>query len=352
MKILITGIAGFIGFHLTKQLASRGEDIIGIDNINNYYDVDLKYGRLNELGIAIREENDASVKTGKLYSSLYPNLCFLLADLNDAEKIQSIFESYRFDYVIHLAAQAGVRYSLINPDIYVSNNIQGFLNILESIKTKPVKHFLYASSSSVYGLNNIQPFSEYSAADHPTSLYAVSKRCNELMAHSYSHLYGIPTTGLRFFTVYGPWGRPDMAPFLFTKAIIEKKPINVFNYGNMSRDFTYVDDIVDGIIRVLEHIPVGDPDWDGIQSGASPAPARIYNIGKGKPVQLLHFIDILESELGIKAQKNMMPFQPGDVPITFADCSALEADTGYHPRTEIQDGIKYFVRWYRSFYNL
>jgi UDP-glucuronate 4-epimerase len=352
MKILVTGIAGFIGFHLAKQLAIHGDEVIGLDNINNYYDVELKHGRLNELGISIREESGDKRKNRKIYSSLYPNLCFIFADLVDSENLRSIFLSNHFDYVIHLAAQAGVRYSLINPDLYVSSNIQGFLNILEMIKLYPVRHFIYASSSSVYGLNTIQPYSEQGAADHQTSLYAVSKRCNELMAHSYSHLYGIPSTGLRFFTVYGPWGRPDMAPFLFTKAILEGKPIDVFNYGNMQRDFTYIDDIVEGIMRVIEHIPSGNPEWDGIQSSTGPAPARIYNIGNGKPVHLLHFIDILESELGIRAQKNMLPLQPGDVFVTWADCSALEHDIGYHTHTGIEDGVRYFVKWYCSFYGI
>jgi UDP-glucuronate 4-epimerase len=352
MKILITGVAGFIGFHLAKRLAMAGDEIVGLDNINNYYDVELKRGRLNELGVSVREEDITLQGRKTIYSSRYPNLCFMLADLVDADKLRSIFLSNQFDYIIHLAAQAGVRYSLINPDVYVSSNIQGFLNILEMIKAYPVRHFVYASSSSVYGINTIQPYSEKGAADHQTSLYAVSKRCNELMAHSYSHLYGMPSTGLRFFTVYGPWGRPDMAPFLFTKAILERKPIDVFNYGNMKRDFTYIDDIIEGITRVIEHIPAGNPEWDGIQSGSSPAPARIYNIGNGKPVRLLHFIDILESELGIKAQKNMLPSQPGDMAATWADCSALEHDTGYHAHTDIQDGIKYFVQWYRSFYGI
>ncbi|MDR2409865.1 MAG: NAD-dependent epimerase [Bacteroidales bacterium] len=352
MKILITGIAGFIGFHLAKQLAMRGDEIVGLDNINGYYDVKLKYGRLNELGLSIQEEAGNIEEYKKIYSSIYPNLCFTFADIVDVDNLKSIFLSNHFDCVIHLAAQAGVRYSLINPDLYISSNIQGFLNILETIRTYPVKHFIYASSSSVYGLNTIQPFSEKGAADHQTSLYAVSKRCNELMAHSYSHLYGIPSTGLRFFTVYGPWGRPDMAPFLFTKAILEKKPIDVFNYGDMRRDFTYIDDIIEGIMSVITHIPVGSHDWDGIQSDSGPAPARIYNIGNGKPIQLLHFIQALESELGIKAEKNMLPSQPGDVSVTWADCSALERDTGYHPHTEIQDGIKHFVEWYRLFYKI
>jgi UDP-glucuronate 4-epimerase len=352
MNILVTGIAGFIGFHLAKQLAIQGNEVVGLDNINSYYDTKLKYGRLNELGIAIKEDAVDAGKFKKIYSSRHQNLCFILADLADLEYLKSIFASNHFDYVVHLAAQAGVRYSIINPDLYISSNIQGFLNILETVRAYPVKHFIYASSSSVYGLNSIQPFSEKSAADHQASLYAVSKRCNELMAHSYSHLYGIPSTGLRFFTVYGPWGRPDMAPFLFTKAILAKKPIDIFNYGNMRRDFTYVDDIVEGIIHIINHIPAGNSSWDGIQSDIGPAPARIYNIGNGKPIQLLQFIEILEAELGIPAQKNMLPLQPGDVPVTWADCSALERDIGYRPHTEIQDGIKCFLDWYRSFYRI
>jgi UDP-glucuronate 4-epimerase len=345
MKILITGIAGFIGFHLAKRLAERGDDIIGIDNINDYYDVRLKYGRLTELGIS-RSANS------KIVSSKYPALYFIRMDLSNAENLRSLYESENFDVVINLAAQAGVRYSLTNPDAYISSNIQGFLNVLEAAKAYPVKHLVYASSSSVYGINTIQPFAENGAADHPASLYAVTKRSNELMAHSYSHLYGIPTTGLRFFTVYGPWGRPDMALFLFTKAILEKKPIDVFNHGNMRRDFTYVDDIVEGIIRIISRIPPGIPGWDGLQSGIGPAPARVYNIGNGAPVRLLDFIQAIETELDIEAEKNMLPLQPGDVPATWADCSALERDTGYRPRTDIREGIKKFIKWYRSFYGV
>jgi UDP-glucuronate 4-epimerase len=341
VKILVTGVAGFIGYHLAKRLAAQAGDtsdtIVGIDNINDYYDVELKHGRLKDLGNAIT---------------------FYKMDVADNAALQSLFKAERFDIVVHLAAQAGVRYSLTNPDVYIASNIQGFLNVLEAAKaaakaaTHPVKHLVYASSSSVYGINTVQPFAESNAADHPASLYAVTKRANELMAHSYAHLYNIPTTGLRFFTVYGPWGRPDMAPMLFTKAILSGQPIDVFNHGDMRRDFTYVDDIVEGILRVMRTIPQGDSAWDGVTSGVSPAPARVYNIGNGAPVPLLDFIHALEDELGIKAQMNMLPLQPGDVSATWADCSALQSATGYRPSTPIRKGIKSFVQWYREFYKI
>jgi UDP-glucuronate 4-epimerase len=346
MKILITGVAGFIGFHLAKRLVSMGRDVVGLDNINDYYDVRLKYGRLGELGIEAREGQ----KSGLLQSSKYANFCFVKMDLEDAEGLTALCASEKFDTVVNLAAQAGVRYSLTNPHAYITSNIQGFLNVLEAVRAYPVKHLVYASSSSVYGLNTVQPFSESGAADHPASLYAATKRANELMAHSYSHLYGIPATGLRFFTVYGPWGRPDMALFLFTRAILEGRPIDVFNHGNMSRDFTYIDDIVEGIVRVIDVIPSGNPAWDGIQSGTSPAPSRIYNIGNGKPVRLMDFISALEKELGAEAKKNMLPLQAGDVPATWADCRALERDTGYRPNTPVQEGIRSFAAWYKNFY--
>ncbi|MDR2393269.1 MAG: NAD-dependent epimerase [Treponema sp.] len=351
MKILITGIAGFIGYHLAKQLALQGNDLIGLDIINDYYDVNLKYGRLADLGIPQPQEGQ------KIPSPVYPNLCFVQMDLTDGEGIKNLFQKEHIDhspidYVVHLAAQAGVRYSITHPDAYISSNIQGFLHILEAVRAYPVRHLVYASSSSVYGINRVTPFSEAGRADHPASLYAVSKRTNELMAHSYSHLYGIPTTGLRFFTVYGPWGRPDMAPFLFTQAILQGRPIDVYNYGKMSRDFTYIGDIVEGIIRVLGHIPTGQADWDGIQGGVSPAPAQVYNIGHGSPVGLLDFIEALETELGIVAAKNMLPMQSGDVPITWADCRALERDTGYRPQTDISTGVRALVAWYREFYGV
>jgi UDP-glucuronate 4-epimerase len=347
MKILITGIAGFIGYHLTKRLAVSGSEIVGIDNINDYYDVNLKYGRLTDLGIDAR----TSVPGCVAYSTRYPNLRFILQNIKD-DVLKSLFQEYQFDYVIHLAAQAGVRYSLTNPNEYIASNVQGFLNILEAARAHPVKHLVYASSSSVYGINTIQPFTEHNAADHPASLYAASKRSNELMAHCYSHLFGIPSTGLRFFTVYGPWGRPDMAPFLFTRAILDEKPIDVFNHGDMRRDFTYVDDIVEGIVRVILCIPTGDPAWDGATSGISPAPARVYNIGNGAPIRLLDFIKTLEAALGKTARKNFLPMQAGDVPATWADCSALERDTGYRPATPLNEGIKHFAAWYREFYGI
>jgi UDP-glucuronate 4-epimerase len=337
MRILVTGIAGFIGCHLAGRLAARGETVTGIDNINDYYDVELKYGRLKDLGF------QAAAGTAELQSARYPNLSFRKLDLTDAEALQSLFAAGRFDLVLHLAAQAGVRYSLTNPQAYISSNVQGFLNILEAARVFPVKHLVYASSSSVYGLDSAQPFSEDSAAGHPVSLYAATKRADELMAYCYSHLYGIPSTGLRFFTVYGPWGRPDMAPFLFTKAILEGRPIDVFNHGQARRDFTYIDDIVEGIVRVMERIPGQD---------SPPVPARIYNIGGGAPVFLLDFIHALEDELGCKARMNMLPPQAGDVPVTWADCGALEAATGYKPRIGIREGIRSFVAWYRRFYGV
>ncbi len=363
MKTLVTGTAGFIGYHLTRRLAERGDQVVGLDNINDYYDVGVKHGRLRELGLAVPEAGAGDNERGNgggygggahelVTSSTYPNLRFVRIDLEDKEGLRELFAAERFDRVVSLAAQAGVRYSLTHPDTYISSNIQGFLNVLEAVREHPVEHLVYASSSSVYGIDKLMPFGESGAADHPASLYAVSKRSNELMAHSYSHLYGIPTTGLRFFTVYGPWGRPDMALFLFTKAMLERKPIDVFNYGEMQRDFTYVDDIVEGIVRVTDRVPRGDPAWDGRQSGVGPAPARVYNIGNGAPVRLMDFIEAIEAELGVKAEKNMLPIQPGDVPATWADCSALERDTGYRPSTDVRDGIRAFVKWYRGFYQV
>jgi UDP-glucuronate 4-epimerase len=352
MKILVTGMAGFIGYHLAGRLAARGDTVTGIDNLNDYYDVNLKYGRLAGLGFQITGESGNDSDSGGIKSSKYPDVSFYKMDLTDGAALKDLFEAGRFDIVVNLAAQAGVRYSLTNPGAYIAGNIQGFLNVLEAARAFPVQHLVYASSSSVYGVNTIQPFSESGAADHPASLYAATKRANELMAHSYSHLYHIPATGLRFFTVYGPWGRPDMALFLFTKAILSGESIDVFNHGEMERDFTYIDDIVEGVIRILRAVPSGDPGWDGVQSGVSPAPARVYNIGNGAPVRLLDFIHALEGELGIKVRMNMLPLQPGDVPATWADCAALEKDTGYRPRTDVREGIKRFVSWYRGFYNV
>ena len=350
MKILITGMAGFIGYHLARRLSALGETVVGIDNINDYYDVNLKYGRLADLGFQLTDELRRADSAGPVRSAAYSGLSFRKMDLTGGAALKSLFEEERFDVVVNLAAQAGVRYSLSNPDAYIAANVQGFLNVLEAARAYPVQHLVYASSSSVYGLNTIQPFSENGAADHPASLYAATKRANELMAHAYSHLYGIPSTGLRFFTVYGPWGRPDMAPVLFTRAILERRPIDVFNHGDMRRDFTYVDDIIEGVVRVMRTIPAGRADWDGVQSGVSPAPARVYNIGCGSPCRLLDFIQALETELGVKAEMNMLPMQAGDVSATWADCTALEAGTGYRPRTGIQEGIRQFVAWYRDFY--
>jgi UDP-glucuronate 4-epimerase len=349
MKILVTGAAGFIGYHLTKRLAQAGDEVVGLDSINDYYDVRLKYDRLTELGLAGAEQ--WADNSGLKQSSMFPNLRFTRLNLENAAALKALFAAEAFDAAVNLAAQAGVRYSLTNPGAYIASNIQGFLNLLEAIRAHPVRHLVYASSSSVYGLNRIQPFSESAPADHPASLYAVSKRGNELMAHSYSHLYGIPSTGLRFFTVYGPWGRPDMAYFLFAKAILEGRPIDVFNHGDMSRDFTYIDDIIEGVIRIIGLIPAGDPQWDGVQSGTGPAPARIYNIGNGKPVRLLDFIRALETELGREAKKNLLPMQSGDVSATWADCAALERATGYRPRIEVREGIRRFVQWYREYHS-
>jgi UDP-glucuronate 4-epimerase len=326
MNIFITGAAGFIGHHVTKRLASGGHSIIALDNINDYYDVGLKFGRLASLGI-----EDSSGR-----SSIYPNLTCIKGDICAGENIKNLFEQNRFDVVVHLAAQAGVRYSLVNPNVYIASNVQGFLNILEAARLYPVKHLVYASSSSVYGTNIKQPFTEADNCDNLISLYAVTKRTDELMADTYFKLYGIPVTGLRFFTVYGPWGRPDMAPFLFTKAILSGKPLSIFNNGNMSRDFTYIDDIIEGIVRVMR-----------LEQKKS---AKIYNIGNGRPVKLLDFIHILELRLGKKAELNFLPMQKGDVPATWADCTMLEDDTGYKPHTSLEQGIKYFVNWYREFY--
>lgn len=348
MKILVTGAAGFIGFHLAKRLLERGDEVIGLDCINNYYDVNLKYARLDQTGIS-----KAEIEYGKfVQSSKFRNYRFLKIKLEDREAILELFDKEKFDKVCNLAAQAGVRYSLQNPFTYIDSNINGFLNILEGCRHNGVKHLAYASSSSVYGLNEEMPFSVHHNVDHPISLYAASKKSNELMAHTYSYLYGLPTTGLRFFTVYGPWGRPDMALFLFTKAILEGKPIDVFNNGNMQRDFTYVDDIVEGIIRVLDNAPRGNTLWTGKHPdpGTSIAPYKVYNIGNSSPVKLLDFIDAIEVALGNKAIKKLLPLQPGDVPATWADVNDLVEDLGYKPSTKISDGITQFVKWYREYY--
>jgi len=355
MKTLITGTAGFIGSHLAIKLLERGDEVVGLDNINDYYDQNVKYGRLQRAGIIKNLKDGKNIKYNKLLiSSIYPNYKFIKLNLEDREDIDKLFEKEKFDKVINLAAQAGVRYSLTNPIAYIDSNIVGFINILEACRHNNIKSLTYASSSSVYGLNESQPFSTSSNVDHPMSLYAASKKSNELMAHTYSHLYNIPTTGLRFFTVYGPWGRPDMALYLFTKAIIEGKPIDVFNFGEMQRDFTYIDDIVEGIIMVNDNPPKGNINWDGNNPdpSSSPAPYKIYNIGNNNPVKLMDFIEALEKKIGKIAKKNMLPIQAGDVPSTYADISDLIADLDYKPETTIEEGINNFVDWYVDFFKV
>ena len=341
MKILITGAAGFIGYHLSKKLAENNYNFICIDNINDYYDVELKYGRLNELGF--KKTHLKKIKTNEFCnSSIFSNIRFMKMDLCDYEMLNYLFCSEKFDIVLHIAAQAGVRYSLKNPNTYISSNIQGFLNVLEAAKSNPPRHLIYASSSSVYGLNAKIPFSENDNVSQPASLYAATKCSNELMAHTYSHLYKIPTTGLRFFTVYGPWGRPDMAPYIFTNSILNDIPINVFNYGNMKRDFTYIDDVIEGILRVMDLIPQKKSEYA--------VPATIYNIGNGSPIDLIDFIHILEKTLYKKAIVKKLPMQNGDVIATWADCSSLEKDTGFKSSTPLAIGIRKFVDWYKNFY--
>jgi len=332
-QILVTGVAGFIGFHVVKRLIARGDQVIGLDNVNDYYDVRLKQARLAQL-------------------TPLEGFQFVKLDLANRQGMKELFEEQPIRRVVHLAAQAGVRYSLVNPHAYTDSNIEGFMNILEGCRHAKIEHLVYASSSSVYGGNTQMPFSIHDNVDHPVSLYAASKKANELMAHCYAHLYRLPCTGLRFFTVYGPWGRPDMALFLFTKAILEGRPIEVFNQGKMRRDFTYIDDIVEGILRTLDHTAEPNRAWssDKPDPGTSSAPARIYNIGNHQPVELLRFIEVLERALGKKAEKKLMPLQPGDVPATYADIDDLSKDVGFRPSTPIEVGIPRFVEWYRSFY--
>ena len=348
MKVLVTGAAGFIGFHLCIGLLERGDEVTGLDNINDYYDPSLKIARLKQLGIS-------SIIDGHLESSTsFPAFKFLKLGVEQKEELFSLFQEARFDAVIHLAAQAGVRYSLVNPDAYVRANIVGFLNVLEACRNFPVKHLVYASTSSVYGANTDMPFSEHQPTNHPVSLYAATKKSNELMAHSYSHLYKIPTTGLRFFTVYGPWGRPDMALFLFTKAILNGEPIKVFNEGKMQRDFTYVDDIVQGVIRVLDNPASPNDEWTGDHPdpASSYAPYRVYNIGNNQPAELIEFIEAIEGELGKKAIKELLPMQAGDVPATHADIQNLVTDTGYSPQFTVKQGVRHFISWYKDYFHV
>jgi len=341
MKILVTGTAGFIGSHLAIRLLERGDEVVGLDNINDYYDQNVKYGRLQRTGIIEKLDNGKDIEYGKvLKSNKYPNYKFIKLNLEDKDALFKLFEEEQFDAVCNLAAQAGVRYSLSNPDAYIGSNIVGFLNILEACRHHDVKNLSYASSSSVYGSNKKLPFSTSDSVDHPISLYAASKKSNELMAHTYSHLFGISTTGLRFFTVYGPWGRPDMALFLFVKAALEGKSIDVFNNGDMQRDFTYIDDIVEGVVRVIDNPRKDTP------------PYKVYNIGNNAPVKLMDFIEAIENKLGKKIEKNFLPLQAGDVPATYADVQDLIDDLGYKPNTPIQEGIDKFVDWYIDFFGV
>jgi UDP-glucuronate 4-epimerase len=333
--LLVTGCAGFIGYHLALRLLREGRTVVGLDNMNSYYDVTLKQARLSRL-------------------QDFNRFLFRQVSLEDRTGMERLFEENDFSVVVNLAAQAGVRYSLTNPHSYVESNLTGFLHILEGCRHRKVGHLIFASSSSVYGANTRMPFSVHDNVDHPVSLYAATKKANELMAHTYAHLYGLPSTGLRFFTVYGPWGRPDMALFLFTQAILAGKPIQVFNHGRMKRDFTYIDDIVEGIVRITERAPEPNPEWNGDEPdpGTSYAPYRVYNIGNNQPVELMRYIEVLEECLGKKAEKNFMPLQMGDVPATYADIDDLARDFGFHPRTSIEVGIRRFVEWYREYYGV
>jgi UDP-glucuronate 4-epimerase len=334
MKLLVTGAAGFIGFHTSKLLLERGDEVVGLDNLNGYYDPTLKVARLDIL-------------------QQYPAFRFTKTDLADRDSVDQIFRTEKFDRVVHLGAQAGVRHSIENPHVYIQSNVTGFMHILEGCRYNQIRHLVYASTSSVYGADTKMPYSESQSADHPLTLYAATKRANELMAHSYSSLYGLPTTGLRFFTVYGPWGRPDMALFRFTKNILAGSPIDVFNNGNHRRDFTYVDDIVKGVAAALDHIPIADAAWDSDNPNpaSSNVPYRLYNIGNQQPVTLLRYIEVLENCLGRKAQKNLMPSQMGDLPDTWADVAALVRDVGYSPSTPLEQGVKHFVEWYLAYYH-
>ncbi len=348
--VLLTGIAGFIGFHFARRLMAEGHRVIGIDNVNDYYDVELKYSRLRQLGFSdadtdrLRQKSEARLEL--------PDLVFYKVDLQKRGETAEIFKNEKPELVVHLAAQAGVRFSLQNPWAYMDSNILGFMNILENCRQHPVRHLVYASSSSVYGGNQIQPFSVRHNVDHPLSLYAASKKANELMAHSYSHLFQIPTTGLRFFTVYGPWGRPDMALFIFTRKILRGEAIEVYNFGSMKRDFTYIDDIIEGVWRVMNRIPAKDPGWDGKNPdpGSSAAPYLLFNIGNHQPVDLLHFIGLIEKKLGREAKKILLPLQPGDVKETCADIEDLRRHVGFAPATPVETGVARFIDWYTAYY--
>jgi len=335
VKVLVTGAAGFIGMHVSQILLARGDQVVGLDNLNDYYDPTLKHDRLARL-------------------TTHPAFSFVELDVADREGMARLFAEHGFDRVVHLAAQAGVRYSLVNPHAYIESNITGFTNVLEGCRHHSVDHLVYASSSSVYGGNTLMPFSEHHSVDHPVSLYAATKKANELMAHTYSHLFQLPTTGLRFFTVYGPWGRPDMALFLFTKAILAGEPIKVFNHGQMIRDFTYIDDIAEGVVRVLDRTATGDPDYDPVKAdpARSSAPYRVFNIGNHNPVPLMGFIEAIEQALGKQAQKEFLPLQDGDVPATHADVEELAAWTGFRPAMPVTEGVKRFVAWYRDYYKI
>lgn len=348
MKYLVTGTAGFIGFHVAKKLLERGDEVVGLDIINDYYDINLKYARLAHMGI----QRDLVKKGELVQSDTIPNYRFIQLDLSVKEPLLALFAQEKFDVVIHLAAQAGVRYSLTHPEVYIESNIVAFLNIIECCRFHPVKHLVYASSSSVYGSNEKMPFSTSDSVDHPISLYAASKKSNELMAHTYSHLFNIPTTGLRFFTVYGPWGRPDMALFLFTEAILKGEPIQVFNYGKMKRDFTYIDDIVKGVLKVADRPATPNAEFDpqNPDPGSSTVPYKVYNIGNSSPVLLMDYIHAVEKGLGKEAIMNLLPLQPGDVPASHAEVSDLVRDTGYKPDTPIEEGVRSFTDWYLDYY--
>jgi len=346
MKVLLTGGAGFIGMHLSRSLAESGHEVFIIDNLNDYYSPKLKFARLEQLGFKTIDETSVNV------SSLYPRLSFCKGDIVDKPKVMSIFEHFRPELVINLAAQAGVRYSLENPDVYIQSNVVGFLNLLEGARKYPVKHFVFASSSSVYGLNGKTPYSTHDSVNHPVSLYAATKIADEVMAHTYAHLFNIPCTGIRFFTVYGPWGRPDMSPYLFADAISKEKPLKVFNYGRMRRDFTYVDDIVSGILQICDHVPQCDDAWDNNKAdcATSSAPFKIYNIGNTHPVDLIDYIKAFETAFGKEAQKDFLPLQPGDVLETYSDMSDMKQDFDFTPRVDVVEGVRRYVAWFREYY--